>query len=91
MSKEKTPEEIYYEFFRYKTAFGHVFYLIKLFHFLYFQITEEGLYPDEDEYVAKNCMHILSNVINKSLNEVNNKTNSIYEDLSKIQGNDIYA
>ncbi len=91
MKETKTTEQISDEFFEFKSTFSHVFYLMKLFHFLYFQITEEQLYPEDDEYIAKNCLYFISEAINQILNKANKQMINLYEDFSKIQEDYIYA
>ncbi len=84
MSKVKTIEQISDEFFEFKSTFSHVFYLMKLFHFLYFYIEEMGLYPEDNKYIAKCCLYSLNETINQVLNKAEKVISSLYEDFTNI-------
>jgi len=49
MDKLKTLEEIRNELFDFKISYSEIFYLMKLFNFLYYQINEMKLYPEDDK------------------------------------------
>lgn len=85
MKKNKTMKRICDEFFEFKITFGHVYYLMKLFYFLYYELEEMGTYPENKKYVAKCCLYSLTEVINKILNRTNEQISILFEDFTNIQ------
>ncbi len=91
MNKNKTHNEICDELYNFKNSFCNLFYLMKLFHFLYFEINEMELYPEKNEYIAKNCLFVLSDIINDLLDKNYKQIIILYEKIENINENNSYA
>ncbi len=91
MNRNKTHKEICDELYDFKHTFSDIFYLMKLFHFLYFQINEMELYPQDDKNIAQNCLFILSNIINDLLDKNYKQIIMIYKEFENLFEDTSYA
>ncbi len=80
----KINEEICEELYNFKTVYSDIFYLMKLFHFLYYQINEMEVYPNDDKYTAHSSLTVLSNIINNLLDKNYKQIIALYKEFENI-------